>query len=128
MPDCVSSCLHLLCHQKVISVLLILYNPSLYMLGQFNFIPPSVEKSLFLAVNPSCISESDVTNDVRCSLPDGCREAAPSGAGAGRAGKTGINGAAEGAAEGLSVNHCRRKQEADKLPPSDTSRKRETKT
>lgn len=75
-----------------------------------------------------CVSESDVPDDVRCPFPDGCREAASPGAGASRAGKTGVNGAAEGAAEGLSVKHHRGKQEANSLPPTDTTRecKKET--
>ncbi|OPJ83663.1 RING finger protein 151 [Patagioenas fasciata monilis] len=72
--------------------------------------------------------ESDVTNDVRCTLSDGCRETASPGAGAGRAGKTGVNGAAEGSAEGLSINYYRRKQEVNKFPPSDATRERQTKT
>jgi len=48
MLDRASNCLHLFCYQKIISVLLILYSPSPYMHSQFNFIPPSLEKSLFL--------------------------------------------------------------------------------
>lgn len=61
-------------------------------------------------------------------LSDGCRETAPSRPGAGRAGKMGINGAAEGAAGGLPINYYRRKQEVNKFPPSSMTRECKTKT